>query len=621
MCRALVYAGAGLMRKGLWMRKSLFLSIGIAMAMLIGAGASQADAKKFWDQTKGKFIEYDSGRLISRSGPVIKRKNINYNGPYGPGTIVIDTSERRLYHIYEEGKDRFPDPNFPEPGFKRRRRAEFHFVRADFNRFLEAEKAKLLPEITDEEIETEYENNKSRYVIPAAPAEPEAALVPTSGEPEGADPVDSTGADASSEAEPPTTDVPEPAETPESDDQGRLNGPNYFFVSSVSQDETDASEPTGTAPTSEPTEAAEAGAAATEITQPAESGIEDPAVAVNPDETDGASNESEETSEEVNYRPLDDALRAEIREELADNQARKPAQDRLDNGLTQVRRQVDAYARKLRGSEFGKADAGPIEAFSLEQLDLDELLETGDVPLVDAISVKEYELGQAFETEFVSWPPRRIEFDQVAFQEGISLYRPGQISGADSGITFVYWKTENREPEVPEFSEVRDEVVEAWKRREALKLAKQEAEELCTAANAKSGERLSEASAGQEAHSVVTTDLFSWLSTGLNPSGMGAPGISNVQGVEGIGPSFMESVFALDQGEAGVAINQPENVVYVVKIVIESPTEEVLRQRFLESGVTFEVSSIANEDNIQLQRQWYEDLEREFGVVWRRPPE
>lgn len=88
------------------MRKSLFLSIGIAMAMLIGAGASQAEAKKFWDQTKGKFIEYDSGRLISRSGPVIKRKNINYNGPYGPGTIVIDTSERRLYHIYEEGKAR-----------------------------------------------------------------------------------------------------------------------------------------------------------------------------------------------------------------------------------------------------------------------------------------------------------------------------------------------------------------------------------------------------------------------------------------------------------------------------------------------------------------------------------
>ncbi|MEP1934757.1 MAG: L,D-transpeptidase [Roseibium sp.] len=34
----------------------------------------------------------------------VKRKRVRYDGPYSPGTIVIDTSERRLYHIQKNGK-------------------------------------------------------------------------------------------------------------------------------------------------------------------------------------------------------------------------------------------------------------------------------------------------------------------------------------------------------------------------------------------------------------------------------------------------------------------------------------------------------------------------------------
>lgn len=86
------------------MRKSLFLSVGFAMAFLIGTATSQAELQKFWDNARGEFIEYDSGRLLPQSGSAIKRQDIKYEGPYEPGTIVINTSERRLYHVYE--KDR-----------------------------------------------------------------------------------------------------------------------------------------------------------------------------------------------------------------------------------------------------------------------------------------------------------------------------------------------------------------------------------------------------------------------------------------------------------------------------------------------------------------------------------
>lgn len=34
----------------------------------------------------------------------VRRKKVSYDGPYSAGTIVIDTSERRLYHVLPNGK-------------------------------------------------------------------------------------------------------------------------------------------------------------------------------------------------------------------------------------------------------------------------------------------------------------------------------------------------------------------------------------------------------------------------------------------------------------------------------------------------------------------------------------
>jgi lipoprotein-anchoring transpeptidase ErfK/SrfK len=88
------------------MRKSIIISLGVALAFLIGSIATQAAPKMYWDQVKRKFVEYDGGRLMTRGGSSIKRQEIKYNGPYGPNTIVVNTKERRLYYIYAKGKAR-----------------------------------------------------------------------------------------------------------------------------------------------------------------------------------------------------------------------------------------------------------------------------------------------------------------------------------------------------------------------------------------------------------------------------------------------------------------------------------------------------------------------------------
>lgn len=77
----------------------------VAMAVML-AGAlmvpATADARAgFFDHETNTWFtpKYHPGG----KSPV-KRKRIRYDGPYKPGTIVIDTSERRLYHIQGNGR-------------------------------------------------------------------------------------------------------------------------------------------------------------------------------------------------------------------------------------------------------------------------------------------------------------------------------------------------------------------------------------------------------------------------------------------------------------------------------------------------------------------------------------
>lgn len=65
-------------------------------------------------------------------------------------------SESRIREVFEEGKDRDPNPQSSEPAFHRPYAAEFEYLVGDYQDFLDAEVAKL----TDEEIKDEYERRR-----------------------------------------------------------------------------------------------------------------------------------------------------------------------------------------------------------------------------------------------------------------------------------------------------------------------------------------------------------------------------------------------------------------------------------------------------------------------------
>ena len=85
------------MKRGLM---NVAVTLGLVLAVSIGAPES-AEAGRFFDSNSKKWIAYNARR--SAKSP-IKRKTVKYDGPYKPNTIIVNTSERRLYHVMENGK-------------------------------------------------------------------------------------------------------------------------------------------------------------------------------------------------------------------------------------------------------------------------------------------------------------------------------------------------------------------------------------------------------------------------------------------------------------------------------------------------------------------------------------
>ena len=81
------------------MRFFRLLAITVAAAVV----ATPALAARYFDPATKQWIDYSAYGAPSGKSP-IPRKRVSYDGPYGPGTIIIDTSERRLYHVLGNGR-------------------------------------------------------------------------------------------------------------------------------------------------------------------------------------------------------------------------------------------------------------------------------------------------------------------------------------------------------------------------------------------------------------------------------------------------------------------------------------------------------------------------------------
>jgi lipoprotein-anchoring transpeptidase ErfK/SrfK len=81
------------------------MSFAVALGLVLGAAIGtpdRAQAGRFFDVNSKKWVTYRSTRRSAKSS--VKRQTVKYGGPYKANTIIVDTSERRLYFVMENGK-------------------------------------------------------------------------------------------------------------------------------------------------------------------------------------------------------------------------------------------------------------------------------------------------------------------------------------------------------------------------------------------------------------------------------------------------------------------------------------------------------------------------------------
>ena len=119
---------------------------------------------------------------------------------------------------------------------------------------------------------------------------------------------------------------------------------------------------------------------------------------------------------------------------------------------------------------------------------------------------------------------------------------------------------------------------------------------------------------------------FSWLvDTGLGGAfAYAVPRIGEVLGADGkpiphMGNPFMERVFAILPGGTDWAENDPQTVVYVVRVIEYKPLDTTLWEEFLvTSPAAYQIAAVY--DQGATDEAWRKELEAEAGLQWHREP-
>ena len=106
------------------MRKHLLVAAGMIAGLFVAAEMATAEfnpAVQTQYDTSGKVVSapgnFAAGYRSSKASP-IKREEVDFDGKYAAGTIVVDTEERRLYYVMDDGKAMKYGIGVGRPGFQ-----------------------------------------------------------------------------------------------------------------------------------------------------------------------------------------------------------------------------------------------------------------------------------------------------------------------------------------------------------------------------------------------------------------------------------------------------------------------------------------------------------------------
>jgi hypothetical protein len=552
-----------------------------------------------------------------------------------------EPTDDELRALFEKGKSDDPNPSIAEPGFHVPHKIAFQWLRIDRGPFVEA----AMKKITDEQVAKQYElditQGKHKVLeLPGDPTRPGESAPPSDpNKPtDPAKPTDPTKPDEAAKPDDskqpgeakPDDAKPAAENTPDKAAEKPAEDKPVAEKSENSAPENSAAEkPCGQEPSVQETKpAGQPAETKPEEAKPAES---NPAAAA-PGEAAPQATSPPTTTPPVSpapppkYKPLEE-VKDDIRRELA----QPLAEDAIKEALKKAIDEINAYGRKYRrwrsAQEAIQEGVKTAKAEDPGKLDVEGIaarfgFQAGSTGLVDRHEIGNFEIGQKvmeIDMEAIRMGQfRQLSFADLAYGASDVLYSPNSepVSSTEPDVSFIFWRTAEEEAKDPTFDEVREQLVQAWKFAKAFELAKAEAQKL--ADKAKGAESLKTVVA--DPTKVVQTIPFSWLTTGSLAFGSGMPSLSTVPGIDLAGTEFMEGVFRLKPGEAGVAPNRSHRTVYVVRVVSQEPTDDVLREQFLESGLNMQVRMVARNELMRTSFEMFDGLDKEMELVWERPP-
>lgn len=570
-----------------------------------------------------------------------------------------EPTDAEVKEYYEKYKNAYPDPTSPDPGFNKPKRASFQYFKASLDPLAE----QLKGEVTEEEIAKFYEENKQRFpamgldnpaaaapgaVAPAAdkaaeeapaeekPAE-EAPAAAAAAEDKPAEeapqeepaapaeqPADETPAAEPAPAEKPAEGEPAPSESP----QARRAAGQVFRLVSLQEEKPADETPAAEAPATEKPveEKPAAGAPATEAPAETAPAAEQPAEE-KPADAMPAEEKPKDPGDEVVPEPAvpDAAPQFEplekVKEEIRDILAQQKAAEKLQAQFEELSGQMKRYADEHDIYSVEKQTNA--KAIAPQPLDFNKLaegknVEVGELKSVTPLQAMKSDIGKSFREVQGAVPGqgRQVPFVQFAFAEGLPEYRAEMDQDGENNF-YLFWKTSEEPAYVPPLDEIRKEVVQAWKLNKARELAKKRAEEYAEQARTQK-KSLAELFGAQPNLKVTEPAPFSWLTLGNVPLQQGAePRLSEVDGVDQAGPDFMRAVFGLPTGGVGVAFNQPQDSVYVIRAIEFEPSDEQLREDFARENPARYMSA-AMDDQRVIYRNWIDDLKADADVRWLR---
>lgn len=537
--------------------------------------------------------------------------------------VTGQPTETEIQALYEKGKYRFPDPANKDPGFKIPNRVKLQYFAADVKTLTDKYKA----ELTDEVIQAEYD----RLVSEKSPLVYDAQLTNLGSEnPLELPPMDAPGTEGNGESTEgntdglpelpgtensesaaetqsngkPATDAP-PVPTKGGQENGEADQQSGAALTTVDpvyvttpQEENGGQEENGQqeSGTTETPQTAGDSNSASEATA-SETTTQESVAQDNPVE-DGTETPATEP-EQGKVRPLE-----EVREAIMDRLAQPQAFDEMEKTFKRLKREIGFYQTDLRIYQSAPETEEKPVALNFEAIAQENGLTFRETGSLDEATFSQMQLGMAGGQFGAPYSAVLFgNFEQVK-----------ELSPESPTNDVLVWVAEKYPAEIPTLDQVRDEIVDFWKKQEAVKLAIADAEAKAKTVS-DSGKLMKET---QDA--AIQTGGFTWYTMGGFQMGnfqMSAE-ISQPNGVEMAGPEFMQAAFGLGLNQAGAAMNADRSIAYVIQKTADAGlTEEEMRENFLNATERMgtypnQVPMVLANENTLVTQQFLKNLNDEY---------